>query len=332
MHFRQWKRREFIMLLGGAGALPFGSRPVSAQRREQRLAQVGMLDFFPSATSANVFESFREGLREFGYVEGRNIYLEYHSAEERSDLAATLAADMVRRRFDIIVALATPAAHAVKSATTTIPVLISVADPLATGLVASLARPGGNLTGVSGSGPDLAGKRLQLLRDLRPGLARVAFLGAANDPNARTFLNQTQAAADSIHVRLQPLLVAGPEEFETAFAAMVTEHSDGLIVQPAFLGHRAKLAELAVRHRLPMIGAQRQFALAGAIASYGDDLRARMRRLAYYADKILNGAKPADLPVEQPTKFEMVINLKTAKTLGLTVPDKLLALADEVIE
>jgi len=222
MSIRSMRRREFI-ILSAVGALPFGSHPVSAQRTEQRLPQVGMLDFFPSAISADVVEPFREGLRNFGYVEGRNIYFEYHSAEERTDLAATLAADMVRRRLDIIVALATPAAHAVKSATTTIPVLISVADPLATGLVASLARPGGNLTGVSGTGPDLAAKRLQFLRDLRPGLARIAFLGAAYDPNARTFLNQTQAAADSIRVRLQSLLVTGPEEFESAFAAMVTE-------------------------------------------------------------------------------------------------------------
>jgi putative ABC transport system substrate-binding protein len=331
MQFDRLKRREFIILLGGVGAVPFGSYSV-AQRREQRLPQVGMLDFFPSATSADVIEPFREGLREFGYVEGRNIYFEYHSAEQRTDLAATLAADLVRRQFDIIVASATPAAHAVKSATTTIPVLISVADPLTTGLVASLARPGGNLTGVSASSPDLAAKRLQFLRDLRPGLARVAFLGAANDPNSRTFLNETQAAADSIRVRLQPLLVAGPEEFETAFAAMVSEQADGLIVQPLFLGHRTKLAELAVRHRLPMIGAQRQFAVAGAMASYGDNTRARFRRLAYYADKILKGAKPADLPVEQPTKFELVINMKTAKALGLAIPPGILAIADEVIE
>jgi ABC-type uncharacterized transport system substrate-binding protein len=325
------RRREFI-ILSAVGALPFGSHPVSAQRREQRLPQIGMLDFFPSAISADVIEPFREGLRNFGYVEGRNIYFEYHSAEERTDLAATFAADMVRRRLDIIVALATPAAHAVKRATTTIPVLISVADPLATGLVASLARPGGNLTGVSGTGPDLAAKRLQFLRDLRPGLVRIAFLGAAYDPNARTFLNQTQAAADSIRVRLQSLLVTGPKEFEPAFAAMVTEQADGLIVQPALGGHRTKLAELAIRHRLPMIGANRQFAMAGAIASYGDDARARMRRLAYYADKILKGASPADLPVEQPTKYEMVINLKTAKSLGVDVSPTLLALADDVIE
>ena len=259
-------------------------------------------------------------MRELGYVDGGNIHVEYHSAEQRSDLAATLAADLVRREVDIIVAVATPAAHAAKNATATIPIVMSVSDPLATGLVASLARPGGNLTGVSSSGPDLAGKRLELLRELRPGLARVAFLGAANDPNTRTFLNETQAAADSIRVRLQPLLVAGPEEFDAAFATMIQERAQGLIVQPLFVGHRAKLAELAARHRLPMMADQRAFAMAGGLAAYGVNRPAMSRRWAFYVDKILKGAKPADLPVELPTKFELVINLKTAKALGLDMP------------
>ena len=271
-------------------------------------------------------------MRELGYVDGRNIHVEYHSAEQRSDLAATLAADLVRREVDIIVAVATPAAHAAKNATATIPIVMQVSDPLATGLVASLAQPGGNLTGVSSSGPDLAGKRLELLRELRPDLARVAFLGAANDPNARTFLNETQAAAASIRVRLQPLLVTGPEEFDAAFATMIQEQAQGLIVQPLFVGHRAKLAELAARHRLPMVAEQRTFAVAGGLAAYGVNRSALSRRWAYYVDKILKGAKPADLPVELPTTFELVINLKTAKALGLEVPPTLLARADEVIE
>jgi putative ABC transport system substrate-binding protein len=209
---------------------------------------------------------------------------------------------------------------------------MSVADPLATGLVASLARPGANLTGVSTTSADLAGKRLELLRELRPGLARVAFLGAANDPNTRTFLKQTQAAADSVRVRLQPLLVKGPEEFEAAFAAMTKQLSEGLIVQPLFVGHREKLAELAVRHRLPMIADQTMFARAGALAAYGVDRRALFRRQAFYVASILKGAKPLDLPVEQPTKFEFVINLKTAKSIGLNVPPMMLARANEVIE
>jgi putative ABC transport system substrate-binding protein len=242
---------------------------------------------------------------------------------------------MRRREFISLLSAAAAwplAAHAAKDATATIPIVMQVSDPLATGLVASLARPGGNLTGISSSGPDLAGKRLELLRELRPDLARVAFLGAANDPNTRTFLNETQAAAVSIGVRLQPVLVTGPEEFDAAFAIMTQEQAQGVIVQPLFAGHRAKLAELAARHRLPMVADQRTFAVAGGLASYGVNRSALSRRWAYYVDKILKGAKPADLPVELPTTFDLVINLKTAKALGLEVPTSILLRATEVIE
>jgi putative ABC transport system substrate-binding protein len=323
------RRRDFITLLSGAAI----ASPLAARAQQTRkVPRIGILDFFPSAASADFIEPFQQGLRELGYVDGRNIHVEYHSADQRNDLVIMLAADLVRRQVDIIVASATPAAHAAKNATTTIPIVMSVADPLATGLVANLARPSGNVTGITSTGPDLAAKRLELLRDLRPGLARVAFLGAANDPNTRTFLDATQSAAVAIGVRLQPLLVIGPEEFEAAFAAMIRERADGLIVQPLFLGHRAKLVELAVRHRLPMIADQPSFAVAGGIVAYGVDRRVYYRRLAYYVDKILKGAKPADLPVEQPTKFMLVINLKTAKAIGLTVPPTLIARADEVIE
>jgi putative tryptophan/tyrosine transport system substrate-binding protein len=322
-------RREFITLLGsGAVCWPLAARA----QQTRKVPRIGILDFFPSAGSADVIEPFQQGLRELGYVEGSNIHVEYHSAEQRSDRAAALAADLVRREVDIIVAVATPAAHAAKNATATIPIVMQVSDPLATGLVASLARPGGNLTGVSSSGPDLAGKRLELLRELRPSLDRIAFLGAANDPNTRTFLNETQAAADSVRVRLQPLLVAGPQEFDAAFAAMIGEQAQGLIVQPLFVGHGARLAELAVRHRLPMIADQRAFAVAGGLAAYGVNRPALFRRWAFYVDKILKGAIPAELPVELPTRFELAINLKTAKALGLEVPPILLARADEVIE
>jgi len=323
------ERRKFLAALGGlAAAWPLGARA----QQTRTVPRIGILDFFPSAASADSIEPFHQGLRELGYIDGRNIHVEYHSAEQRSDLAATIAADLVRREVDLIVAVATPAAHAAKSATATIPIVMQVSDPLATGLVASLARPGGNLTGVSSSGPDLAGKRLELLRELRSDLARVAFLGAANDPNARTFLNETQAAAASIRVRLQPLLVTGPEEFDAAFATMIQEQAQGLIVQPLFVGHRAKLAELAARYRLPMVAEQRTFAVAGGLAAYGVNRSALSRRWAYYVDKILKGAKPADLPVELPTAFELVINLKTAKALGLEVPWFLQQRADEVIE
>jgi putative ABC transport system substrate-binding protein len=316
------------MVAFAAAGWPLGARAQDTRK----VAHIGILDFFPSVTSSDFLQPFNQRLSELGYVEGRSILVEYHSAEQRSERAAAIAADLVRRQIDIIVAIATPAAHAAKSATATIPVVISVADPLATGLVASLARPGGNLTGVSTTSTDLAGKRLEILRELRPGLARVAFLGAANDPNTRTFLNETQAAADSIGVRLQPLLVAGAEEFEAAFAAMIEESSEGLIVQPLFVGQRAKLAELAARHRLPMIADQSAFAVAGGLVAYGVDRRVMFRRVAFYVDRILKGAKPAELPIEQPVKFELTINLKTAKALGLEIPFSLLARAEEVIE
>src|SRR5262249_25831147 len=259
------KRREFITLIGGAAAWP-----VAAQAQQSRkVPRIGILDFFPSAASAETIEPFQQGLRELGYVDGGNIQVEYHSAEQRSDLAAALAADLVRREVDIIVASATPAAHAAKNATATIPIVMSVSNPLATGLVASLSQPGGNLTGVTAISADLAGKRLELSRELLPGLARIAFLGAGNDPNARTFLDETQAAADSMGVRLQPLFLAGPEEFAAAFAMMIKEQAQALLVQPLFVGHRAKLAELAARHGLPMIADQRAFAVAGGLATYG---------------------------------------------------------------
>jgi putative tryptophan/tyrosine transport system substrate-binding protein len=210
--------------------------------------------------------------------------------------------------------------------------VIAVADATATGLVTSLARPGGNITGVSAASPDAAGKRLELHREFRPGLTRVAFLGATNDPNTRTFLKETQTAADAIRLQLQPVLISGPEEFESAFGTMVSQRAEGVIVQPLFVGHRVKLVELANRHRLPLVSDQRVFAEAGAIATYGVDRSTFYRHPASYVDKILKGAKPTELPVEQPTKFVLVVNLKAAKSLGIEVPLTILYRADEVIE
>jgi putative ABC transport system substrate-binding protein len=209
---------------------------------------------------------------------------------------------------------------------------MSVADPLSTGLVANLARPGGNLTGVTTTSTDLAGKRLELLRELRPGANRIAFLGAANDQNTITFTRETAAAAKSLGVTFLPSLVTGAEEFATAFAKMSQDRIEGLIVQPIFLGQRERLAQLAMQYRIPMIADQRQFAEAGGLAAYGPNRRANYARLAYYVDRILKGDSPADLPIEQPTQFNLIINAKTAKALGLTVPPKLLFTADEVIE
>jgi putative ABC transport system substrate-binding protein len=320
-------RRAFIALLFWV------ARPLSAASKGPRKApRIGILDFFPSSASGDFLEPFRNGLAERGYVDGRNIQIEYHSAEQSSDRAAELAADYVRQEVDIIIALATPAAHAAKSATSTIPILMNVSDPIATGLVESLARPGANLTGTTTMGPELAAKRLELLRELRPGAARLAFLGATNDPNTPTFMQATQMAANAIGMTLEPVLVSASEEFEAAFSRMVELRADGVIVQPLFVGQRTTLAELALRHRIPLIADQPSFARAGGMAAYGINRSWSFRRLAHYVDAVLKGAKPSDLPVELPTKFELVINLRTAKALGLTIPATLLARADEVIE
>jgi putative ABC transport system substrate-binding protein len=322
------KRRDLIIILSGGLVWPVGAHAQGTAK----IPHIGVLDFFPSSVSTEFMTPFQERMSALGHVDGQNIRVEYRSAEQRGDRAAEIAADFVRREVDIIVALATPAAHAAKNATRTIPIVMSVANPLATGLVSNLARPGANLTGVTSTSTDLAGKRLGLLRELRPGAARVAFLGAANDPNTSTFVQETRAAANSIGVQFKPFLVTGPEEFEAAFATMVKEGVDGVLVQPLFVGHRVKLAELAIQKRLPMIGDQPQFAASGALAAYGNNRRTLFGRLAYYVDKILKGAKPADLPIEQPTQFHLLINLKTANVLGLTIPPKLLFTADEVIE
>ena len=320
-------RRAFIALICAV------ARPLSAGAQDGgKVPRIGVLDFFPSAASGDFLEPFRKGLAERGYIEGRNIQVEYRSAEQSSDRAAELAADYVRQEVDIIIALATPAAHAAKSATSTIPILMNVSDPIATGLVGSLARPGANLTGTTTMGPELAAKRLELLRELRPGAARLAFLGATNDPNTPTFMQATQTAAAAMGMTLQSILVSASEEFEAAFSRMIELGADGVIVQPLFVGQRTTLAELALRHRIPLIADQPSFARAGGLAAYGINRGWPFRRLAHYVDAVLKGAKPSDLPVEMPTQYDLVINLKTAQRLGITIPPSILLRADEVIE
>ena len=253
--------------------------------------------------------------------------------EGRSDRAADLAAELVRLKVDVIVAYAEPAIQGAKNATKTIPIVMgSSADPVGTGLVTSLARPGGNITGVSGMLPDLAGKPLQLLRELLPGVARVAFLAARRETAARLFLEETQVAGQKLGVQIQPVIVKGPEEFEGAFAAVIKERAGALVVEPIFTEYRRRIVDLAARHRLPAVSDWREFAEAGGLMSYGPNAPETYRRAATYVDKILKGAKPADLPVEQPTRFELVINMKTAKALGLTFPPTILIRADQVIQ
>jgi putative tryptophan/tyrosine transport system substrate-binding protein len=299
----------------------------------KKAATIGILTLTTDDPTVGVF---RQGLRELGYVEGQNLVIAHRFAAGQVERLPALAAELVHLPVDIIVARATPAVQAAQHATQTIPIVMSAADPVGAGFVASLARPGGNITGTSAMGPELAGKRLEVLRALLPQLSRVAFLAHGGDPAHRLFLQEAQAAGESIVVQVQPLVVQGPGEFAGAFAAMAREGAEALIVQPLFstnLGQGQQIAALATQHRLPTISDLREFAAAGGLLSYGPDtLDLWRRRLPVYVDKILKGAMPAELPVEQLTKFALVINLQTAEALGITIPPLLLFQADEVIK
>ena len=295
-----------------------------------KVPRIGFLSWgFPPPADRWV-DPFRDRLRELGYVEGQNILIEYRWAKERSDLAADLAAELVRLRVDVIVAWVSMAVRAAQNATRTIPIPIvmgAVADPVRSRLVASLARPGGNTTGPSMMTLDIAGKRLELLREVIPNLSRVAFLF---HPSGRPFVEETQVAAKRVGVRVQPVVVEDPQEFQSAFASVLRERAEALIVEPIFRDRR--IVDFAANHRLPTISDYSWFPEAGALMSYGTNARELTRRTADYVDKILKGAKAADLPVENPTKLELVINLKTAKALGLTIPQSVLLRADQIIE
>jgi putative ABC transport system substrate-binding protein len=282
-------------------------------------------------------DAFRQGLRELGWAEGRNIVIDYRFAEGRLDRLPDLAAELVRLKVDIIVAQATPGAAAAKNATETIPiVMVPVGDPVGLGLIASLARPGGNVTGVSYSvgGLEIAGKQLELLKETLPKVRRVAVLSNPANPAHALVIRELNVAARSLGVQLQLLEARGPNEFDGAFAAMATERVGALLVvaDTMFVLQRTRLADLAARSRLPAAYGWREHVEAGGLMSYGPSLRDLFRRSATFVDRILKGAKPGDLPVEQPTKFELVINLKTAKALGLTIPPSLLSRADHISE
>jgi putative ABC transport system substrate-binding protein len=277
-----------------------------------------------------------QALRELGYVEGRNIIIERRYAEGRAERLPDLAAELVRLKPDVIVATATAATQAAKNATKTIPiVMVAVLDPVGTGLIASLARPGGNITGLTFlAGLEIVGKTLQLLKEAVPGIRRVAVLWNPTHPTHQVALQELKAAARVLGVELQPLGARGPDEFDSAFSAMARERADALLVMPEtiFVQHRIRLADFAAKHRLPAMHAVREHAEAGGLMAYAPNVVEIVRHAAIFVDKILKGAKPADLPVEQPTKFELVINMKTAKALGLTIPQSVLFRADQVIQ
>ena len=296
-----------------------------------RVHRIGFLSWsFPPPSDNRWGEHFRERLRELGYVEGQNIAIEYRYAEERSDRAADLAAELVRLRCDVIVAWVGTAVRAAQGATRTIPIVMgAVADPVGAGLVASLGRPGGNTTGPSMMTVDIAGKRLELLREVVPSLNRVAFLFSGK--SGQRFVEETRVAAQRLGVRVQAVSVGDRKELDSPFAAVLRERAGALIVEPIF-GPDRRIVDFATTHRLPTISDYRSFPEAGALMSYGANARELTRRTADYVDKILKGAKPAELPVELPTKLELVINLKTAKILGISIPPSLRLRADHVIE
>jgi putative ABC transport system substrate-binding protein len=322
-------RRELMLLLASAMIAP---RALRAQQKAMPV--VGFLHFASPGPFAPFVAAFRKGLAETGYVEGQNLAIEYRWAEGRYDRLPLLAADLVGEKVDVIVAAGPPSARAAKSATSTISIVFSSGDPVGEGLVAGLARPSGNLTGVSLLTVELMAKRLELLSELVPQAGVIALLVNPNDANAERIIRDVQEAARAKAVRL-PVLKAGSEsEIDAAFPSLVQLQVGGLVVgtDPFFNSRREQLVALAARHAVPAIYEWREFAAAGGLISYGTSLVGIYRQDGIYAGKILKGAKPADLPVQQPTTFELVVNLKTAKALGLTVPPSILARADEVIE
>jgi ABC-type uncharacterized transport system substrate-binding protein len=320
-------RRAFL----GTLATGFLAAPLAAEGQQPRgkSARIGLLGDVPPFLD----EAFRQGLRELGYIEGQNIVIEHRSPEWKYERLPGLAADLVRLKVDVIVAASPAATKAAKQATSTIPIVFTVSgDPVAEGFVASLARPGGNITGLATISPDLVGKQLEMLKGVAPMVSRVAVL---QNPNThRGVLRQAEGSARGLGVQLQILDARTPSEIDTAFATMSSRRVDGILVlrDAVFRAQRTQITTLAAKNRLPAVYGLREEAEAGGLIAYGASVPQLYRRAAAYVDKILKGAKPADLPIEQPTTFELVINLKTAKALGLTIPPSLLQRADQVIE
>jgi ABC-type uncharacterized transport system substrate-binding protein len=302
-----------------------------AQQPPGKTARIGFLGDVPSFLD----EAFRQGLRELGWVEGQNIVIEYRAAELNYERLPGLAAELVRLKVDVFVAASGPATEAAKQATRTIPIVFSVSgDPVAEGLVVSLARPGGNLTGLATISPELVGKQLEMLKAVAPKVSRVAVLQNPDQPSHASAVRQAADPARALGVQLQVLKARTPAEIEAAFAAMSSQRAGGVLVlrDAVFRAQRAQIVALAAKSRLPTMYGLREEAEAGGLMAYGASVPQMFRRAATFVDKILKGAKPADLPVEQPTKFELAINLRTAKALGLTIPQLVLGRADQVLE
>jgi putative ABC transport system substrate-binding protein len=320
------KRRDFIVLISGAAV----GWPLAARAQQTKLYRIGAL-FVGNADVESFRTQLSDELRKSGYVEGRTVAFELRSAEEKLDRLPKLAAELVGLKVDVIVAVYTPCAVAAKQATREIPIVIMSGDPLGTGLVPSLNHPGGNVTGVSLMAAELFGKCVELIRDMLPTVHRVAALGNAADPFSKPFLEQVQFAGRSTGIEIAPaIMVHRPDAIDEAFATMKKEGAGAVVVQGSLSSKNT--AELALKHHLPAVSVPRSFPEAGGLMSYGLDGPDSFRRAATFVVKVLQGGNPADMPVEQPTKFELVINLKTAKTLGLTIADSFLLRADTVIE
>jgi putative ABC transport system substrate-binding protein len=327
------KRRAFVTLLGGAAA----AWPLAAHAQQSAMPVIGLINPISPETNADVLRAFRQGLKETGYVEGENVAIVYRWAENQIDRLPELAAELARRQVGVIAATGSiNAALAAKAATATIPIVVVVAeDPVKLGLVTSMARPGGNVTGVNILSAELAAKRLELLRELIPGATRVAVLvNPSNAMNTESTLRDVEPAARAMGLQMQVLEARTSREINVAFATFVRERPDALFVGADifFLSRRLQLAHLATRHAIPATYSARQYAEAGGLMSYGTNITDAWRQVGIYTGRILKGAKPADLPVEQLSRFELVINAETARMLDLTLPASLLATADEVIE
>jgi putative tryptophan/tyrosine transport system substrate-binding protein len=321
------KRREFITLLGGAAA----AWPLAARAQQPKLARIGAL-YIGTADEEAFKTNLRDGLRELGYVEGQNIAFEFRSAEGKLDRLPELAAELVRLKVDVIVAVYVPPSLAAKQATREIPIVVIVGDPVETGIVPSLARPGGNITGVSLMASALHGKSVELFRDMLPSVRRVGVLGHATNPVfAKAMLDEVLRAGRPTGTEIQPVvMIHGFDELDNAFATMVRERADAVVIQGSLA--IKPVTEMALKYRLPTASTARAFAEIGGLMSFGADGPASFRHGAKFVQRILEGRQPKDLPIEQPTKFELVVNLKTAKAIGLTIPDTFLLCADAVLE
>jgi putative tryptophan/tyrosine transport system substrate-binding protein len=324
MQFGQIKRRQFISLLGGAAGWPLAVR---AQQQREQMWRIGILLSFGLEPFLG---DFRKGLREYGYVEGQNISFELRPADDKLDLLRALADELVRLKVDIIVAAATPAVTAARQATTEIPIVMSAGDPVATGLISSLARPGGNITGLSSTAAELSAKTLELIREVLPSTRRVAVLANAPDPFSRPYVELIEQSGRTLGIAIQIFMIRDVDELDPAFAAMEKERADAVMVQPSL--PLEPILGLALKYRLPLFGAARLLAEEGGLVAYTVNQNDIYRRMASYVDRILKGAKPTDLPVEQPTRYDLIVNLKAARALGITIPTTVLARADEVIE